>query len=60
MQYLWKRVKILQMLYLGVNYCLSVTFVDDSRGYLRNDREEKMVKKKKREQCRMLIYLLQS
>lgn len=30
--YLWKWVRILQTLYLGVSYCLNVTFVGDSKG----------------------------
>lgn len=31
--YLWKWVRILQTLHLGVNDCLNVTFVGDSKGY---------------------------
>lgn len=29
--YLWNWVKIVQTLHLGVNYCLIVTFVGDSK-----------------------------
>lgn len=29
--YLWKGVRILQSLHLGVNYCINVTFVGDSK-----------------------------
>lgn len=41
-------MKILWMFYLGVNYCFNVTFVGDSKGYLRNYMEEKLFKKKKK------------